>query len=71
MKPCMNLMPLWHVLVQLLLNVFLWKVPFLLLYSVPWPSYFIAKILMQIPYLGIVNILADKFVHKEFIQKKS
>ncbi len=51
------------------LECFLWGVPFLLLYMVSWPTYWVAKYLVHIPYIGIVNVMQGAFVHQEFIQK--
>ncbi|MCF6312413.1 MAG: lipid-A-disaccharide synthase [Verrucomicrobiales bacterium] len=43
--------------------------PYCLVYRVAWPTYLAAKLLMDIQYLGIVNILAGKEVVKELLQK--
>ncbi len=45
-----------------------WRVPFCLLYATSWPTYFIFKQLIKISHIGIVNIMAGKLVHQEFIQ---
>lgn len=42
--------------------------PYCLVYRVAWPTYFAAKMLIQIDYLGIVNILAGREVVKELLQ---
>ena len=42
--------------------------PYALVYKVSALTYWIAKMVVKIPYIGMVNILADKLVVKEFIQ---
>jgi len=42
--------------------------PYCLVYRVAWPTYMIGRMLIQVDYLGIVNILAGKEVVKELIQ---
>ena len=46
----------------------LFNLPFLLIYKTSPASYFIGKKLIQIPYIGLVNVLRNSFVTKEFIQ---
>jgi len=45
--------------------------PFFLLYKTAWSTYFLGKNLIQVPYLGLVNLLADKLVVPEFIQNEA
>ena len=45
-----------------------WRVPFLLLYRTSWFTHRLGRLLVQIPYLGMVNVLGGKFIHREFIQ---
>lgn len=42
--------------------------PFFLLYKASWSTYFLGKYLIKVPYLGLVNLLADDKVVPEFIQ---
>lgn len=42
--------------------------PYALVYKVAWITYFPARILIKVPYLGMANILAGRPVVKEFIQ---
>jgi lipid-A-disaccharide synthase len=44
------------------------KTPFFLLYKTAWSTYLLGRQLIKVPYLGIVNILANKQVVPEFIQ---
>ncbi len=43
--------------------------PFFLLYKTSGSTYFLGKYLIRVPYLGIVNLLAEKKVVPEFIQQ--
>lgn len=43
--------------------------PFFLLYKASWSTYFLGKYLIKVPYLGLVNLLADTRVVPEFIQQ--
>ncbi len=43
--------------------------PFFLLYKASWSTYFLGKRLIKVPYLGLVNLLADDKVVPEFIQQ--
>lgn len=43
--------------------------PFFLLYKASWSTYFLGKHLIKVPYLGLVNLLADDRVVPEFIQQ--
>jgi len=43
--------------------------PFFLLYKASWSTYFLGKHLIKVPYLGLVNLLADTRVIPEFIQQ--
>ena len=45
--------------------------PYALVYKVSQLTYTIAKMVVKIPYIGMVNILADKPVVKEFIQAQA
>jgi len=43
--------------------------PMLVVYKTGWITYQIAKMIIQVPYISLVNILSKKGVVKEFIQK--
>ncbi|MFH1799585.1 MAG: lipid-A-disaccharide synthase [Candidatus Omnitrophota bacterium] len=43
--------------------------PFFLLYKASWSTYLLGKYLIKVPYLGLVNLLADTRVIPEFIQR--
>ncbi|MFK5924868.1 MAG: lipid-A-disaccharide synthase [Verrucomicrobiota bacterium] len=45
--------------------------PYCLVYRVAWPTYLAAKLLMDIKYLGIVNVLAKREVVKELLQSEA
>ncbi|MBN1687763.1 MAG: lipid-A-disaccharide synthase [Candidatus Omnitrophica bacterium] len=42
--------------------------PFFLLYKASWSTYILGKQLVKVPYLGLVNLLANKRIVPEFIQ---
>ncbi len=50
------------------LEAAVYGLPYCLVYRVAWPTYLAAKILIQVEYLGIVNILAGREVVKELLQ---
>ena len=52
------------------LETALFKVPQVVCYKTNWLTYFLAKNLIKIKYLSLVNILMDKLVVKELIQKE-
>jgi lipid-A-disaccharide synthase len=43
--------------------------PFFLIYKASWSTYLLGKHLIKVPYLGLVNLLADTRVIPEFIQQ--
>ncbi len=45
------------------------ETPFFLLYRASWSTYILGKHLIKVPYLGLVNLLADDKVVPEFIQQ--
>jgi lipid-A-disaccharide synthase len=47
------------------------RVPFVLVYKVAWPTYFAGRLLVKVKYLGMPNVLADKEVVPEFIQHRA
>lgn len=45
--------------------------PYCLVYRVAWPTYLLGRLLIKIPYIGLVNILAGREVVKEWIQHEA
>jgi lipid-A-disaccharide synthase len=44
------------------------RMPFALIYKVAWPTYIAARLVVNVDYLGMPNLLADREVVPEFIQ---
>ncbi|MBI3737221.1 lipid-A-disaccharide synthase, partial [Candidatus Sumerlaeota bacterium] len=42
--------------------------PMVILYRVPYPTWFLAKLLVNIPYIGLINIVAGDMVVPELLQ---
>ncbi len=42
--------------------------PYCLVYKVSWPTYFLGRMLVRLPYIGMVNILAGREVVTELLQ---
>jgi lipid-A-disaccharide synthase len=47
------------------------RLPFVLVYKVAWPTYLAARFVVSVKYLGMPNLLADKEVVPEFIQHRA
>ena len=47
------------------------RMPFVLVYKVAWPTYLAARAVVNVNYLGMPNLLADKEVIPEFIQQQA
>jgi lipid-A-disaccharide synthase len=47
------------------------QLPFVLIYKVAWPTYLAARLVVNVKYLGMPNLLADKEVVPEFIQHRA
>ena len=47
------------------------RMPFVLVYKVSWLTYFAARLVVKVKYLGMPNVLADKEVVPEFIQHRA
>ena len=47
------------------------RLPFVLIYKVAWPTYLAARLVVHVKYLGMPNLLADKEVVPEFIQHRA
>jgi lipid-A-disaccharide synthase len=45
--------------------------PFVLIYKVAWPTYLGARLVVNVEYLGMPNLLAGKEVVPEFIQHRA
>jgi lipid-A-disaccharide synthase len=47
------------------------RLPFVLVYKVAWPTYLAARLVVSVKYLGMPNLLADQEVVPEFIQHRA
>jgi lipid-A-disaccharide synthase len=47
------------------------RMPFVLIYKVAWPTYVAARLVVKVDYLGMPNLLAEKQVVPEFIQHEA
>jgi lipid-A-disaccharide synthase len=47
------------------------RMPFVLIYKVAWPTYVAARLVVNVDYLGMPNLLAEKEVVPEFIQHQA
>jgi lipid-A-disaccharide synthase len=47
------------------------RLPFVLIYKVAWPTYVAARFVVNVKYLGMPNLLSDKEVVPEFIQHRA
>jgi lipid-A-disaccharide synthase len=47
------------------------RMPFVLVYKVAWPTYLAARLVVTVKYLGMPNVLANKEVVPEFIQHEA
>jgi lipid-A-disaccharide synthase len=47
------------------------RMPFVLIYKVAWPTYVAARLVVDVDYLGMPNLLAGKEVVPEFIQHEA
>ncbi len=47
------------------------RLPFVLIYKVTWPTYLAARLVVNVKYLGMPNVLADREVVPEFIQHEA
>jgi len=47
------------------------RLPFVLIYKVAWPTYLAARLVVNVKYLGMPNLLAEKEVVPEFIQHRA
>ncbi|MFL6590166.1 MAG: lipid-A-disaccharide synthase [Chthoniobacterales bacterium] len=49
----------------------LFRMPFVLVYKVSWPTYFAARLLMRTRFLGMPNVLAGREIVPEFLQHEA
>ena len=47
------------------------RMPFVLVYKVSWPTYFAARLMMRTRFLGMPNVLADREIVPEFLQHEA
>jgi lipid-A-disaccharide synthase len=47
------------------------RMPFVLVYKVAWSTYFAARLVVKVKYLGMPNVLAEKEIVPEFIQGRA
>ena len=47
------------------------RLPFVLIYKVAWPTYLAARLVVKVKYLGMPNVLAGREVVPEFIQHRA
>ncbi len=47
------------------------RMPFVLVYNVSWPTYFAARLLMRTRFLGMPNVLAGREIVPEFLQHEA
>jgi lipid-A-disaccharide synthase len=47
------------------------RMPFVLVYQVSWPTYFAARLLMRTPFVGMPNVLAGREIVPEFLQHEA
>src|SRR5213078_765885 len=47
------------------------RLPFVLIYKVAWPTYLAARLVVNVDYLGMPNVLANREVVPEFIQHRA
>ena len=47
------------------------RLPFVLVYKVSWPTYLAARLLMRVPFVGMPNVLAGREIVPEFLQHEA
>jgi lipid-A-disaccharide synthase len=47
------------------------RLPFVLIYRVAWPTYLAGRLVVKVKYLGMPNLLAKKEIVREFIQHRA
>lgn len=53
------------------LEIALFKKPFMVVYKTSWFTWLIAKLLLRIRFISLINILSNKEIVKEFVQHKT
>jgi len=53
------------------LETALFKVPQVVVYKTSWLSYAIAKLVIRVPFISLVNLVAEREVVKELIQQEA
>lgn len=48
-----------------------YRLPYCLVYKLAWPTYLVARMVVKIRFIGLVNILAEEEVVEEFIQSEA
>ncbi len=52
------------------LEAALTSIPFVIFYKTAWSTFFLGRRLIQIPYIGLVNVVAQRKIVPEFIQQE-
>jgi lipid-A-disaccharide synthase len=47
------------------------RLPFVLIYKVAWPTYLAARLVVNVKHLGMPNVLAEREIVPEFIQQRA
>ena len=47
------------------------RMPFVLIYKLAWPTYLAGRVLLRTPYVGMPNVLADRKIVPEFLQNEA
>jgi lipid-A-disaccharide synthase len=47
------------------------RLPFVLIYKVAWPTYLAARLVVKVKHLGMPNVLAEREIVPEFIQHRA
>ena len=47
------------------------RLPFVLIYKVAWPTYLVARLVVNVKHLGMPNVLAEREIVPEFIQHRA
>ncbi|MDD5556607.1 MAG: lipid-A-disaccharide synthase [bacterium] len=45
--------------------------PMVIIYKVAWPTYLLGRMLVRLPYIGLVNVIAGRMIMPEFIQRRA
>ena len=61
----------WYLFLTATLEASFYGLPYCLIYKVAWPTYLAGRLLVDIEYLGLANILAGRRIVHEFIQHEA